>query len=430
MAQQTQAYPITTGPHGLGILLHPMPHSLSVAVGIWVQAGGRCESAELAGISHFLEHVLFKGTRRHSCEALKRSIEGVGGSLNGFTAEEFTCYMAKVPKRYARRAADVLSEMALHPSLNKRDVERERDVILEEIRMYEDTPAQLVHDLFNQLLWPDHPLGRLLSGTIETVQKIRHADLVRYWKRLYQPRHMLLTGVGSYEADAIHRQIQRVFAHNPRPARSIRLLPAPRARRRPQVRVWKKDTEQTHLCLGTYAIPRTHPDRFALELLHVMLGANMSSRLFREVRERRGLVYEIGTQIKRFHDTGAFVVYAGCDANKLTETIQTICKELARIRRHPVTHAELTRAKDYYSGQLLMGLEDTMDHMLWIGEQAITVGRVASPQRLLQHLNRVRASDIQRVAQRLFHTATTHLAIVGPLTETQTSKLESLCRMD
>jgi predicted Zn-dependent peptidase len=181
--------------------------------------------------------------------------------------------------------------------------------------------------------------------------------------------------------------------------------------------------------VGAYAIPRTHPDRFALELLHVLLGANMSSRLFREVREKRGLVYEIATQIKRFADTGAFVVSAGCDAGKLPATIETIATELGRLRRTPIGRAELRRAKDFYAGQLLMGLEDTMDHMLWIGEQAAAVGRISVPERLLDHVERVGARDIQRVARQLFLTARMHLAIVGPVADADAARLAALCRI-
>ncbi len=422
-------YQITTLANGLGIALRSWPNAQSAAIGVWVRAGGRYESAARAGISHFVEHMLFKGTRRRSCEELKQQIEGVGGTLNGFTAEEFTCYMAKVPARHLRRALTVLADMVRHPTLAPRDMEREREVILEEIRMYEDAPGQYVHDLFGQLLWPKHPLGMLLSGTAETVRRITRSDLAAYWRQMYQPRRTLVAVVGALNPDAVVRCLRRLFgAARGAPVRTF--LRAPRPRRGPQVRVWSKQTEQTHLCLGTYAIPRTHPDRFALELLHVLLGANMSSRLFREVRERRGLVYEIGTHIKRFADTGAFVVYAGCDPGKLTLTLQTVVTELARIRRAPVGRSELRRAKDYYAGQLLMGLEDTMDHMLWAGEQAITVGRIAQPSLLLTHIERVTARDIQRVARHLFVAPRLHLVIMGPVESSEAAHLATLCRLD
>lgn len=427
MAKDTP-YHITTLPNGLGVVHRPMPHAESVAVGVWAQAGGRYETPDRAGVSHFLEHLLFKGTRRRSCEELKQAIEGVGGFLNGFTAEEFTCYMAKVPHRFWRRAINVLADMVRRPRLAAADIDKEREVILEEIRMYEDSPGQLVHDLFSQLLWPEHPLGMLLSGTIDTVRRITRDDLVQYWRRMYQPRGLLVACAGTVDSSRVVAQVREAFGDmRGRPARPFSR--APRPRRGPQVRVWKKETEQTHLCLGTYAIPRTHPDRFALELLHVILGANMSSRLFREVREKRGLVYEVGTQIKRFYDTGAFIVSAGCDAGKMTATIQTIVRELGRMRSTPVPPAELRRAKDYYAGQLTMGLEDTMDHMLWIGEQAVTVGRVGRREALLKHVAKVTARDIQRVARALFVTPRIHMAVVGPIAEPDADRLRNLCRL-
>jgi predicted Zn-dependent peptidase len=374
-----------------------------------------------------IEHLLFKGTASRSCEALKQQIEGVGGSLNGFTAEEFTCYMAKVPARHARRAVEVLADMVRQPRLSEEDLAKEREVVLEEIRMYEDSPGQLIHDLFNQLLWPEHPLGTLLSGTIDTVRRIRQADVVQYWKRMYQPAGLLATCAGAMEPAVWQAAAGRALGRmrGTKPAQFPR---APRPRRGPQVRVWRKATEQTHLCVGTYAVPRTHPDRFALELLHVLLGGNMSSRLFREVREKRGLAYEIGTQVRRFDDTGAFVVYAGCDAGKVEETVTTVWKELRRIRRGRISRSELRRAKDFYAGQLIMGLEDTMDHMLWIGEQAVTVGRVARPEQLLVQLERVSATDIRRVASQLFVGARMHVAIIGAVADSVQQRLSRLCR--
>jgi predicted Zn-dependent peptidase len=405
-----------------------MDHAQSVAVGLWVRSGGRYETAGGSGVSHFLEHLLFKGTRTRSCEQLKRSIEGIGGSLNGFTAEEFTCYMAKVPANYAGRAISVLSDMVLHPALRPADIEKEREVILEEIRMYEDTPAQYIHDVFNQLLWPNHPLGNLLSGTAATVRRITRGDLVAHWKRLYHPRNCLMACAGALEPARVVRQAAKACVRAPQ-GQCRQFTAAPRPQRGPQVRLLRKETEQTHVCLGMPAIPRTHPQRFALELLHVLLGANMSSRLFHEVREKRGLVYEIGTHIKRYKDTGAFVIYAGCDAAKLRVTLQTIVAELARVKRELVSTQELRRAKDFYSGQLVMGLEDTLEQMLWIGEQVITVGRVATVPQLLDSLSRVASTQVRDVARRLFLSKRLHLAAIGPVPNHQTEALRDLCRL-
>ena len=414
-------------PSGLSLVVRPMAHAESVAVGVWIKVGGRYERATLSGISHMLEHLLFKGTRTRSCEQLTQAIEGIGGSLNAFTAEEFTCYMAKVPAKHLDRALAVLSDMVLHPAFKPDDMEKEREVILEEIRMYEDAPAQYVHDLFNQLLWPNHPLGNLLSGTMATVRGITRRDVVAHWGRFYRPRNMLIACAGALDPDRVLRRLRRAFVGR-QPGLASRVAPAPRAARGPQVRLHHKETEQTHLCLGTPAMPRTHPQRFALELVHVLLGANMSSRLFHEVREKRGLVYDIGTQIKRYHDTGAFIISAGCDAAKLTTTIRTVIEELRRIKRQRVGPQELRRAKDFYAGQLLMGLEDTMDHMLWMGEQAVTVGRIADAHDVITALERVPPEQIRRAARALFTPERCYLTAIGPVPEEEADVLRTLCR--
>lgn len=426
-ATRDETYHTTTLPSGPSVVIRPMAHAASVAAGAWIRVGGRYEPPAQSGISHFVEHLLFKGTRSRSCEQLKQAIEGVGGSLNGFTAEEFTCYMAKVPAAHLDRALVVLADMALHPAFHPIDVEKEREVILEEIRMYEDTPAQYVHDLFNQLLWPNHPLGNLLAGTMATVRGITRQALVAHWRRFYHPRNMLIACAGALDPGRVVRRLRQLFLAR-RPSAPSRLVPAPRAARGPQVRLYRKDTEQTHVCLGTPAMPRTHPQRFALELLHVLLGANMSSRLFHEVREKRGLVYEIGTQIKRYRDTGAFIVYAGCDAAKLPTTLQMVIAQLSRMKRERVGARELRRAKEFYRGQLLMGLEDTMEHMLWVGEQAVTVGRVWRTQDVLKELDRVSPAQIQRAARALFRPERCYLAAVGPVPEQDLEVLRTLCR--
>ncbi len=408
-------------PGGLTTVLLPLREGRSVSIGVWVRAGGRHEDPKLSGVSHFLEHVVFKGTARRSCEALKQAVEGIGGSLNAFTAEEHTCYMAKVPRRYAQRALSVLTDLVIRPRLAARDIEKEREVILEEIRMYEDAPAQNVMDLMNELMWPNHPLGMLLSGTIDTVRRLKRLDLVDYWRRMYQAQNCVVAAAGAFDAGQMRAWIAREF-RGQRRGKASRFLAAPRPPRASRVRVWKKPTEQTHVCMGIFAVPRTHPDRFALEILHVILGANMSSRLFREVREKRGLVYEIGTSIKRYDDTGAFVIAAGCDQAKLPETLRTIVAELSRMRRAPVGPTELKRAKEFYAGQLEIGLEDTMEHMLWVGEHVTSVGRAPDIGALLRHLQAVSAADLRRVARKLFVPERVHLAVVGSVAEADASR--------
>ncbi len=421
-------YHLSSLKNGLRLALSSQPQARSTAIGLWVRAGGRYEKESNAGISHFVEHLLFKGTRKRSCEALKQRIEGVGGALNGFTAEEVTCFMAKVPRQHANQALEVLTDMLQASRFDPRDIEKEREVILEEIRMVDDSPGQMIHDLFSQLLWPGHPLGMLLSGTRETVKALTRKQLVDYWRRMYQPRNMVVAVCGAFDVLNMRRTIEALWGRAAAGPAS-RFMRAPRLARTRQVRIWNKKTEQTHLCVGSLAVARMHPQRFALELLHVLMGGNMSSRLFREVREKRGLAYEIGTSIKRLQDAGAFVVSAGCDTGKATQTVKTIFTELSRVRRFLVSKAELRRAKDYYAGQLMMGLEDTMDHLLWMGEQAITVNHVARPEALVDHLEKVTPSDIRQVARSLFLTDRMRVAVIGPLSQPESASLIKECNL-
>jgi predicted Zn-dependent peptidase len=267
-----------------------------------------------------------------------------------------------------------------------------------------------------------------LSGTEETVRSISRSDLIDHWRRHYRPSNMLVSCAGGIDADAAFGLVRSAFRPSSGRVRTA-LRRAPKPSRGPLVRLLPKDTEQAHLCLGTSAIPRTHPHRFALELLHTVLGANMSSRLFREVREKRGLAYEIGTYVKRYHDTGAFVVSAGCDPGKLTPTVETVMRELRRVRRDRVAPSELRRAKEFYRGQFLLALEDSLDMMLWLGEHAVLVDTLGRVDRILEGIERVTAEDIQAVARRLFRSDRLALAVIGPLADSQAADFRALCRL-
>lgn len=408
------SYACTTLTNGTQVVTATLPRRDSVAIGLWVRAGGRYEPARIAGIFHFLEHLLFKGTRRRTCQEIKTAIEGVGGSMNGFTSEEYTCYLAKLPVQYFAAALDVLADMVFRATLAPADIRKERPVIVEEIRMYYDQPAHHVHDLFNELLWPRQPLGMPLAGTPQTVGRIRRSDLTGYQRRFYTPPNVVVAVAGSVSAAQVIRQIHQSFPTTGG-RRAAPFPKATRATRGPRAKFMMKETEQAHLCLGTHALPRLHVDRFALDLLHIVLGANMSSRLFQAVREDRGLAYDVGTHIKRYRDTGAFVVHAGCDRDKVVKVVQVILRELGRITRQRVGLDEFHRAKDYYTGQLLMGLEDTMEHMLWIGEHALTTGHLAHRRHVLDAIRRVTPTDVQRVARRFFLTDELRLALIGKL---------------
>lgn len=411
--EPSTAYEAVRLSSGLRLVVGRLKERSSVAIGVWARVGGRYEPAQVSGISHFLEHLVFKGTRRRSCEELKQAIEGYGGALNGFTGEEVTCYLAKALQPHVPRAVDVLTDMLLNPRMDAVDVEKERQVILEEIRMYLDQPAQHVHELISELLWPNHPLGRPLAGTPESMARITREELRHHQARYYTPHNLTVVAVGDVTVDKLRRELSaRVRQRRAHPVKAP--LPASRIVRNHRMRWQHKETEQTHVCLAAHAVGRQHPRRFAVNLLHVILGANMSSRLFREVREKRALAYEVGSHLKRYQDTGSFVVTLGCEPRKLVEAVSIVVQELQRISRHPASRAEFRRAKEFYRGQLLMTLEDTMEHMLWLGESFVLDHHLPDVPRMLRMLERVTLHDIQHAARHLFTANRLRLAIVGP----------------
>ncbi len=400
--------------NGLKIASLAMPNMESVSLGIWINVGGRYETEKSAGVSHFLEHLVFRGTKKRTARQIKESIEGVGGMLNAFTAEEFTCYFVKIPAKHLKLSLDVLSDMVLNASLETGDVERERTVILEEIKMYMDLPMHYVHELLNQLLWPSHPLGMFLSGTLETVSRMRRDDIAAYRDRFYHPQNISIIACGALDENALIDLGENFFSACQKKGK-VAFKKAEIRQNKYQTNFFNKKTEQTHVSLGLHALPRDHKDKYALALLHIILGANMSSRLFQEVREKRGLAYEIGTHIKKFQDTGAFVVNAGVEHKKAGEAIAVIINELAKIKKKPVTQDEFKRAKEYFTGQFLLALEETMDHMIWLGENVSALNKIYAAQEVLRELNKTDIGDLQRLAGNIFKSNALNLALIGPL---------------
>ena len=400
--------------NGLRIIAHRMPDMQSVAVGIWINVGGRYESEQNKGISHYLEHLVFKGTKKYSCRKIKESIEGVGGSLNGFTSEELTCYLVKIPFRYLELAVDVLSDMVLNSSLPSVEVEKEKTVILEELKMYKDLPQSYVYELLDELLWPDQPLGAPIIGTVESVNRITRNDLNLFKQQNYTPSNIVISAAGLLDYNKLKRKTEKFFSSHKLKNKNI-FTKVKEEQAKPQLKLFHKETEQTHMALGFHSFRRDHPLRHALGMLHIILGANMSSRLFNELREKRGLAYEIGTAVKRFHDTGAFLVHAGIDNNKVIETIGLILEELIRIKDRLVTNDEFKRAKEFYLGQLMLALEDTLDHMFWIGEYTATLDKTYTLGEIIKEVNKVTRKDIMRAAKEIFLENKLNLSLIGPL---------------
>ncbi|MCX6356812.1 MAG: pitrilysin family protein [Candidatus Aureabacteria bacterium] len=409
---------------GLRAVTCEMPAMESAAIGIWIGIGGRYEEAPLNGISHFLEHLLFKGTATRSALRISQEIESVGGALNGFTGEEYTCYMAKVPHAHLRRAAEVLADMCTAPALRGEDIEKERAVIREEINMYRDTPQHHVVDLLGETLWSGHPLGRPLAGTPESVGAITRAHLRQHHAGSYTPQNMVCAAAGAVRHDLFCELMVTLLASRAR-SRPPRFAPAPRGARR-AVRVERKKTEQSHLCLGIRGYSREHPDRYALQMLSIIMGENMSSRLFQRIRERHGLAYAINSSVTRYRDTGAFSIYAGVEHAKALKALALIVKELALVRDRGVGAAELRRARVYWTGQLSMELEKTAQTMLCLGEQMICSGKILTKEAEVANIRRVGVQDIRRVAADLFTERGLNLAAIGPFAETDEDVMAAL----
>lgn len=407
-------YKKTVLANGLKVVSHAMPARQSLALGIWIKAGGRYESEEHKGISHFLEHLLFKGTKHYSCRKLKESIEGLGGALNGFTSEELTCYLVKIPARYMELALSILSDMVLYPTLPGEEIEKEKTVILEEIKMYRDQPQSFVYELLDELLWPNQPLGQPIIGNEASVSSTTREDLISFKQRFYTPSNIVVSAAGCLEHDALRRAVEKIFSAQ-KNKDEIAFLKAQECQSKPQLKLLYKDTEQTHMTIGFHGLKRDHALRHALGVLHVLLGANMSSRLFNEVREKRGLAYEIGTVVKRFHDTGAFIVHAGVDNQKLIPALRLILKELAKVKERVVREDEFKRAKEFYMGQLMLALEDTLDHMLWIGESTAALDKIQSLENIMNEMKLVKKEDIRSVAKFILKEENLNVALIGPL---------------
>lgn len=419
-------YQKTTLNNSLRVVTHNMPAVESVALGIWIGTGGRYENKKITGISHFLEHLLFKGTKNRSTRQIKQSIEGVGGSLNAFTSEEVTCYFVKILGKHLPLSLDVLSDMVLNATLPRLEIEKERTVIVEEIKMYLDLPGHYVGELLDQLFWPNHPLGRFLAGSAETVEAIKREDIKEYKDKFYNPRNIVIAVCGNVNHDNFLSDVNKYYSKL-KPGTEGRFQPADKEKDHPpRTHFYFKETEQTHLSLGVHAFKFDHPDIYTLSLLHIILGANMSSRLFQEVRERRGLAYQISSQVKRYQDTGAFVINAGVDNRKVSLSIRVILGELTKIANKDVTQEELRRGKEFYVGQMLLGLEDTLDYMLWIGERESSRGKLINPAEIIKKINKVSIADIRRVAAKLFHSQKLNLALIGPIKDKDKEKVKKV----
>jgi predicted Zn-dependent peptidase len=414
--------------NGLTLISYNMPSRESIGLGIWVKAGSRFENKNNQGIAHFLEHLLFKGSKKYSCQEIKQSIEGVGGSLNGFTGEEFCCYFVKIPYKYLNLALDILLDMVLNPLLKEEDIQKEKKVVMEEIKLYYDLPQNYVHQLLDELLWPDHPLGRNILGTYESIDRITRDALFLFKNSHYNLSDIVISACGNLNHKELIEKVRKII-----PTSKIDKKPnfekVPNYPEKLSIKISKRDIEQAHLALGFHGLSRNDFKRYVLVLLHIILGANMSSRLFNEVREKKALAYDIGTQVQFFLDSGSFVIHAGIAPPKTKLAIKVILKELERISQSPPSFLELKRAKEYYLGQLSISLEDTLEHMFWIGESTIALNKTYTLKNVEKQINRISAREIMYLARKIFLPQRRKLALVGPLEEKEEELLKYISKI-
>jgi predicted Zn-dependent peptidase len=388
-----------------------MPDRMSASVVLMFGVGSRFESDRIGGISHFIEHLLFKGTpRRPTAKDIAEAIEGVGGVMNASTDKELTVYWARVPMDRLELAIDVLSDIISHSQLAPSDIDRERMVILEEIKMYQDQPQDYVHSLFEQAMWPGHPLGRDIVGTAESVSSVTRDDLVGYLSEHYR-RNRLVVGVsGGIDPDLTAEMIDRGLPDGP--AEGV-YDAAPTEQLPPKVVLFEKKTEQAHICLGSRALSYMDPDRYALDLVNTVLGEGMSSRLFLEIREQRGLAYDVHSYSSKHRDSGYFAVYMGVDPKKAQEAVTAALEELRRIAEEDIPETELTKAKEFTKGRLRLGLESTNAMASWLAQQLLLTGSIRTVDEVIGIVDALTTADLRRVAAGVMG-APTQMAVIGP----------------
>ena len=415
----------TVLPNGLIVLTERMEHLRSIAMGVWIKSGSRCEPAETNGISHFVEHMVFKGTRSRSAQHIAREMDSIGGNLDAFTGKETICFNVKSLAEHVPIAMDVLTDLVLNPVFASADIERERGVILEEIKIDEDNPDVLVHELFTQNLWEDHPLGKPILGTSKTVGRLDQQKLFDYHGGRFLGGNMVFSAAGDLDHDRFVEQVTSKFHALPAgEAVSEELAPAASAR---IVLRNKKALEQVQICLGVPAPPITDDSRYATLILNTALGGGMSSRLFQTIREERGMAYSIYSDLNPYRDTGTLCIYAGTSTGKALEVVDVILAELSKLKQEPLGHEELTRAKDQLKGNILMGLESSNSRMANLARQEMYFQQFFTAEEIIARIDTVEAGQVQTMAQRLFHPDRIAVTLLGRLDGIKLNRVRLVC---
>lgn len=404
-------YHKTTLSNGLRIITEEIPYVKSATVGLWVGTGSRFETVENMGISHFIEHLLFKGTESRTAKEIAETVDAVGGQLNAFTAKEYTCYYIKVVDHQLPLGIDILSDMVFRSRLDSADIEKEREVVLEEISMYEDSPDEMIHDLYMETVWPDHPLGRNILGTCESMARANSTTIREYYDQHYIPANMVLAAAGNLQHEQLVQLAHQYFGSY-QGVYNKPQISAPQHKH--SIYTKPRETEQTHICLGTIGLPIDHEDAYALNVLNTILGGGLSSRLFQSIREERGLAYSVYSYLGSYQDAGLFTVYTGTRPANAPLVVELIQQEMQMMRDIRIKEEELNRAKEYIKGNLVLGLENTSGRMTRLGKLELMLNKVVGIDEVLRKVDQVTSQDIQRLAQVMFVDDQMCLSALGP----------------
>lgn len=396
--------------NGIRVVTEELSFVHSVSMGIWVGTGSRYEDNTNHGISHFLEHMLFKGTKNRSAKQIAESLEIVGGQINAFTAKELTCYYAKVLNDHFDLAADVLADMFLNSLFQTEDMEKERNVILEEIKMYEDAPDELVHDVYSKTMWKIDPLGQSIIGTSDSVGKLSREQLISYYRSTYVPQNIVIAVAGNIKRETVLNKLETLFSNLSGEIPKTNLLTPQSFSQNAFV---SKEIEQMHLCLGFPGLPSQDDGIYPLTVLNHVLGGGLSSRLFQEVREDRGLTYTIYSYHSGYSNAGLFGIYAGTSAQNTEEVVQVVLKEINNIKNNGITKEELENTKEHIKGTILLSLENSSNWMNRLGKSEISYGRIITPEEVVEKVMRVTQDDIVDIALKIFDWESLSFAAVG-----------------
>lgn len=398
--------------NGIRVLSEFMPNALSVSLGVWIDIGSSSESPGENGVSHFIEHLLFKGTPSRNAHQIAHEIDEVGGVLNAFTSREFVCYYVKILDRHLRRGFDLLADIIQHPLFPPEEIEKERSVILQEIRMLEDTPDDRVHDLFTQVIWEDHPLGAPIIGFAPGIENLSRDRIISFWQSRYRTGNIIIAAAGNVDHELLVKETERQFRDLEVGRFRIDPRPHPTVSRR--LRIFEKDLEQEHLCVGFPALSQSHPDRYSLLLINTILGGSMSSRLFQEIREKRGLAYSIYSYLSIHSEAGALTVYAGTTADQCETVLSLICAEMERLACGMVTERELASAREQLKGNILLSLETSDNRMAKLAKNEFYHGTYIPLEEIDRELEHIDPAKLAELSSILLRQDRLNTVLLGP----------------